>query len=209
MRRFTSMAGATGLLLGVLAGCAATGTDGSGGSGGSGSGWTRLIEGSQGLDNFNKVGGEARWVTADGAIQGNLVGKDTAFLMSKDSYGDFMLRAEFWVSDDANTGIFIRCEDPTKANAELCYEVNVFDQRPDPSYASGSIVNVAKSPTPPMKAGGKWNTFEITAQGSHLKLVYNGVPVVDAQDSKHAKGPFALQWAAGTVKFRKVEIRPL
>jgi len=68
--------------------------------------------------------------------------------------------------------------------------VNIYDQRPDPSYGTGGIVNVAKvSPMP--KAGGKWNTYEITAKGSQLTVVLNGVQTVDVQDSQHAQGPFA------------------
>jgi hypothetical protein len=59
------------------------------------------------------------------------------------------------------------------------------------------------------KAGGKWNTYEITARGTQLTLVLNGVTTVDVQDSKLASGPIALQWGQGTIKFRKVEIRPL
>ena len=40
-------------------------------------------------------------------------------------------------------------------------------------------------------------------------LVLNGVTTVDVEDTKFASGPIALQWARGTIKFRKVEIRPL
>jgi hypothetical protein len=42
--------------------------------------------------------------------------------------------------------------------------VNIYDQRPDPSYGTGAIVNFAKVEPMP-KAGGKWNTYEITAKG--------------------------------------------
>ena len=59
------------------------------------------------------------------------------------------------------------------------------------------------------KAAGKWNAFEITAQGPHLVVVLNGQKTVDAQDSKHAGGPIALQYGSGVVKFRKVQIKPL
>jgi hypothetical protein len=73
-----------------------------------------------------------------------------------ESYADFEVRVEFWVNDDANSGVFIRCEDPTKVSGRTSYEMNIFDKRPDPSYGTGAIVNVAKvSPMP--KAGGKWN----------------------------------------------------
>ena len=46
-------------------------------------------------------------------------------------------------------------------------------------------------------------------RGNRLVLVLNGVKTVDVEDSKLASGPIALQWGRGTIKFRKVEIRPL
>ena len=75
-----------------------------------------------------------------------------------------MIHVEFWASDDANSGIFIRCQNPKQIGDRSCYEVNIFDQRPDPTYGTGGIVHFAEvNPMP--KAGGKWNTFEITAKG--------------------------------------------
>ena len=174
----------------------------------SGGGWTTLIDGTSGLANFNRVG-EANWSGTDGAIQATQGGKDSAFLVTKYSYRDFVIRVEFWASDDANSGVFMRCQDPAKITDENCYEANIFDQRPDPMYATGAIVKVAKAPVPIPKAGGKWNTYEITAKGQRLVLVLNGVTTVDVEDAKFASGPIALQWARGTIKFRKVEIRSL
>ena len=171
-------------------------------------GWSTLVDGAQGLNNFNRVG-EANWSATDGAIQATQGGKDPAYLVSKTSYKDFSMRVEFWASDNANSGVFLRCRDPGKITDENCYEANIFDQRPDPSYGTGAIVKVAKVAQPMPKAGGKWNTYEITAQGTQLVLVLNGVKTVDVQDSKLASGPFALQWGQGTIRFRKVEIKPL
>ncbi len=182
---------------GVLAGCA---------SGGSNA-WTTLVDGSQGLDNFNRVG-EANWTAADGAIQASAGGKDPAYLVTKNSYKDFAMRVEFWSSDDANSGVFMRCQNPAVITDENCYEANIFDQRPDPTYGTGAIVKVAKVDPMP-KAGGKWNIYEISARGTRLVLVLNGVKTVDVDDSKLASGPIALQWGRGTIRFRKVEIRPL
>jgi hypothetical protein len=59
------------------------------------------------------------------------------------------------------------------------------------------------------KAGGQWNIYEITAQGPHLIVTLNGTRTVDVLDNKLSRGPIALQYGAGVVKFRKVEIRPL
>jgi len=183
----------------VLSGCA---------SQGAGGGWIKLVDGASGLENFTRTG-EANWSAADGAIQASQGGKDAAYLVSKVSYKDFSLRVEFWSSDDANSGVFLRCQDPANITDENCYEANIFDQRPDPTYGTGAIVKVAKAPDPMPKAGGKWNTYEISAKGSRLVLVLNGTKTVDVEDSKLASGPIALQWGRGTVKFRKVEIRPL
>lgn len=173
-----------------------------------GGGWVKLIDGTNGLDNFNRVG-DANWAGMDGAIVASQGGKEAGFLVSKASYKDFEIRAEFWSSDDANSGVFMRCQEPGKITDENCYEANIFDQRPDPTYGTGAIVKVAKVAQPMPKAGGKWNTYEITAKGTRLTLVLNGVKTVEIDDSKLANGPIALQWARGTIKFRKLDIRQL
>lgn len=171
-------------------------------------GSTSLIYGAAGLDNRNRVG-VANWRAADGAIMADQkTGKPIAYLVSKNAYSDFAIHAEFWASDDANSGIFIRCADPNNIDAKTCYEVNIYDRRPDPSYGTGAIVDVA-SVSPMPKAGGRWNTYEITAKGTHLTVTLNGVRTVDVNDSRLASGPFALQYDVGTVKFRNVRIRPL
>jgi hypothetical protein len=178
--------------------------------------WVPLFDGKS-LDDFSKVG-DANWRIEDGMI---VADKGNGFLVTKTDYKDYEIRAEFWVEADSNSGIFIRCTEPEKIGAETCYEVNIWDTRPDPSYGTGAIVNVAKvNPMP--HAGGKWNTFEITAKGSSFTVVLNGHKTVDgAQDAKLANGKIALQHGLGSkdaagvandkgvVKFRKVEIKPL
>ena len=175
-------------------------------------GWTTLIDGAKGLDNWDRLG-EANWRAEDGAIVADK-GKG-GFLVSKNSYKDFQIRAEFWADHTTNSGIFIRCTNPKEITAINAYEVNIYDQRPEPIYGTGGIVNVAKVDPMP-KAGGKWNTFEITAKGSQLTVVLNGVKTADVQDSKYAQGPFALQFGnrandapGGVIKWRKVQIKPL
>ena len=179
-------------------------------------GWISLFDGKN-LDGFSKVG-DANWRIEDGMI---VADKGNGFLVTKTDYKDYEIRAEFWVEADSNSGIFIRCTEPEKIGAETCYEVNIWDTRPDPSYGTGAIVNVAKvNPMP--HAAGKWNTFEITAKGSTLTVVMNGQKTVDGvQDAKLASGRVALQHGLGVkdasgvandkgvVKFRKLEIKPL
>jgi len=173
-------------------------------SGQADAGWVTLFDGKN-LDNWTQIG-DANWKLADGVVMAD---KGNGFLVSKNSYGNFEIKAEFWVDGPANSGIFIRCTDPEKVTATNAYEVNIFDTRPDPSYGTGAIVNVAKvSPMP--KAADKWNNYEIVAKGPKFTVTLNGERTVNgAEDAKHASGRIALQYGAGVVKFRKVEVRPL
>ena len=170
-------------------------------------GWTTLVDGTRGMENFHRVG-DANWTAGDGAIQASTGGKDPGYLVTNTSYRDFTIRAEFWASDDANSGIFLRCQNPNVITDENCYEANIFDQRPDPTYGTGAIVHLAKVDPMP-KAGGKWNTYDITVKGNRMTVVLNGVQTAQAEDDKLRSGPIALQYAGGVVKFRKVQIRPL
>jgi len=183
-----------------LAGCAGSG---------SGSSWVTLIDNGAGMDNFDHFR-QANWHVKDNAIEANSGGKDPAYLVSKKSYRDFEMRVEFWASHDANSGVFLRCQNVKDIGDENCYEANIFDQRPDPTFATGAIVKVAPVPKDFERAGGKWNTFEITAQGPRLMVVMNGKKTVDVNATRnHMQGPFALQWGRGVIKFRKVQIREL
>lgn len=168
-----------------------------------GGAWTVLLDGKS-LKGWNVIG-DANWTVADGAVQAD---KGSGFLVTPASYRDFQITLEFWVSDDANSGVFLRCSDPKAITQTNAYEVNIFDKRPDQSYRTGGIVDVAK-PASVIHTGGKWNTYDITAKGSQLTVVLNGTKVVDVKDTKHADGPIALQYGAGTVKFRNVRIRHL
>ncbi len=175
--------------------------------------WTTLVGGPDSLQNWDRVG-DANWRIEDGMVVADKASV-ASYLVSKNSYKDFQIRAEFWADHSTNSGIFIRLADPKKVAATNSYEVNIYDQRPDPSYGTGAIVDFAKvSPMP--KAGGKWNTFLITAKGTNLIVEMNGVQTVNIQDSKFASGPFALQFGngpkdapGGVIKWRKVQITAL
>ncbi|MEM7026444.1 MAG: DUF1080 domain-containing protein [Pseudomonadota bacterium] len=153
--------------------------------------------------------GETNWRMEDGAVVADSrTSERPAYLVTPVPYGDFELYVEFWASDDANSGIFIRCSDPTTIADVSCYEVNIYDQRKDPTYGTGAIVKfVEVDPMP--KAGGQWNTYEIKADGRNITAVLNGETTAELQNGLFTEGPFALQHGAGEIKFRKVAIKPM
>ena len=83
-----------------------------------------------------------------------------------------------------------------------------FDKRPDQSRpdrrhrSRGEALAI-------VDAGGKWNTYEITAKGPQLTVRLNGTVTAQAEDRKLISGPIALQYMAGTVRFRRVQIKRL
>ena len=171
-------------------------------------GWITLFDSQSNLNGWTLVG-DANWRIQEGALQADFLrSKSASFMVAKTPYQDFEFRAKIWVESQTNSGIFIRCKQADKIATDSCYEINIWDTRPDPTYGTGAIVDVAKvSPMP--RAGGQWNTLEITAQGDLMSVKLNGQVTAQGRDSKYAKGYLGLQYGSGVVKFRKIQIRPL
>jgi hypothetical protein len=163
--------------------------------------WQTLFDGTN-LEGWTRVG-DANWQLADGSVQADM---GSGFLLTAATYEDFDLVVEFWVTPDANSGVFLRCANPAQPGAATCYEVNIFDQRPDPAYRTGGIVDIAK-PSVSLDTGNRWNTYEISAHGDHLTVKLNGQTTVDTRDGKFVAGPIALQYGTGRVMFRSIRIR--
>jgi hypothetical protein len=166
-------------------------------------GWRTLFNGSD-LSGWDVVG-DGNWRVEERAARAD---RSTAasFLVSERSFADFDLELEFWVDPEANSGVFLRCQDAGTITDTSCYEANIFDTRPDQTYRTGAIVNVAE-PAEFVYTGGQWNRLKITADGSRLQVTLNGRSMVDTKDSRFSRGPIALQYAAGQVMFRNVRIR--
>ena len=176
-------------------------------AGQAGPGWTVLLDGKT-MGDWNKVG-ETNWRLEDGAvIADKRTSKTPAHLVSREKYKDFQVYVEFWASDDANSGVYLRCQDPAKITDKSCYEANIFDQRKDPTYGTGAIVHFVEV-NPMHKAGGKWNKYEITAKGRQITVVLNGQKTAELRNNLFTEGPITLQHGAGVIKFRKVAIKPL
>src|SRR5687767_15961011 len=133
MKLLTALAAVLMLSIAGIQGCATRSSD---------AGWITLVDGTaKSLENFNRLG-DANWRAEGGAIVADK-GKG-GHLVTKNSYKDFQIRAEFWADHNTNSGIYMRCADANKITDKSCYEANIFDQRPDPSYGTGGSVHVAK-----------------------------------------------------------------
>ncbi|MCM3879602.1 MAG: creatininase family protein [Vicinamibacterales bacterium] len=190
---------------------------------GQSSGWRSLFDGTT-LTGWTSVG-EARWTVVDRAMAANpsaqtrpaSEGKpsDTpisGFLRSTETFDDFELTAEFWADPNANSGLFIRCGQPSATGGlGTCYEINISDNHA--VSPTGSIVGVHSTLPARVKSMGKWSLFEVRAQGNHLVVKVNGETTVDAHDDKFTNGALGLQAGGpngpGLIKFRNIRVRPL
>lgn len=157
------------------------------------------------LDQWNQLG-DANWTLTDGVATAD---SGSGFLVSKDTFEHFELTLEFYPGPDTNSGVFLRCENPAEITDQSCYEANIFDKRPDQSGRTGGVPHIA-APSEVIDSEGQWNSYHIMVDGSHITIMLNDVKTVDVEDATHSgSGPIALQYAAGSIKFRNVGIRKL
>ena len=167
-------------------------------------GWVLIFDGTSLTGWAPRLDGQ--WEVADGTISA-VPDAGRGFMATTAHYADFQLTVDFWIDNTANSGVFLRCPAEGAISQGNAFEVNIFD--PHTTWPTGSINEVAKIQTVPQTAG-KWNTFEITADGDHLVVQLNGQTTVDARSDRHQSGPIALQYnGAGQVRFRNIKIKTL
>jgi hypothetical protein len=76
-----------------------------------------------------------------------------------------------------------------------------------------AVYGLAPSSTVASKPAGQWNTFEIEATNTSIKVTLNGQPVtnytIPATDPRLRVGHIGLQCHTGNVQFQNVQIQTL
>jgi hypothetical protein len=168
-------------------------------------GWLLLFDGETTFGWAPRSG--TRWEVRDGALCYQ-PGSGGGYLSTTTEFADFQLHAEFWIDDKANSGVFLRCPATGDITATNAYEVNIFD--PHEKWPTGSINEVART-RETQNTIGRWNTYDITAEGDHLVVRLNGKVTVDARNGRSLCGTIALQnlKGEGEVRFRNLKLKPL
>lgn len=150
-------------------------------------------------------------------------------LMTDKEYSNFIFRFEFNVPPGGNNGVGIRT--PLATNpAYAGMEIQILDDT-HKKYEGwlkdyqhhGSIYGVVPAKTGFRKPAGEWNSEEIMADGSHIKVTLNGEVIVDADLSKidktldgkehpglhNEKGFIGFLGHGDRVEFRNIRIKEL
>jgi hypothetical protein len=150
--------------------------------------------------------GEAKWVATGGTLTPS-PGSDRGVLSTTTEFADFRLKADFWTDDVVNSGIFLRGKRSGEINQGNAYELNIYDRHPQ--WPTGSINEVGRAFLTPRTAG-KWNSYEVVAEGDRIRVYLNGQRVLDAEDDRYARGTISLQYnGQGEVRFRNLKLQPL
>lgn len=154
----------------------------------------------------------ANWSVKDGCIVFNGKGNN---LCSVAEYGDFELLADWKITKDGDSGIYLRGTP----------QVQIWDtSRTDvgAQVGSGGLYNNQVNPSNPLKVAdnpvGDWNTFRIVMTGEKVSVWLNGELVVDNVTMENywdrkipifPKGPVELQAHGTDLAFRDIYIREI
>ena len=157
-----------------------------------------------GLDSWQSVG-DAQWQVREGTIEATVRGSG-GYLVSDEQFRNFKLAVEFWIEDQTNSGIFVRCQDPANINPDDCYEINIWDNHPRQEFRTGSIVK-RQAPLEHVDTLGRWNPCLIDVRGNEITVRINGVVTARLEDDSLQQGYIALQYGGtGLVRFRHLRL---
>ncbi len=159
------------------------------------------------------------WRVEEGTIVG--AGSVSHLFTTRDDFRDFEFRGEVRLSQDGNSGVFLRTPfamlDPNTSNTNPPgYEVQLVEGNqvhPAQSYLSGGIIPLANPNGANLIQQGQWYKFRVKADGDKFETWIDDVQTVSAIDPqrKYQGGHIALQvWSAKSkVEFRNLEVRNL
>ena len=173
------------------------------------------------LDGWVIKGKKAGWKILDGGIIHSDGGKGGEWIRTEKKYSDFILKLEWKVAPGGNSGVFIRSADQG-APWVTGHEIQISNEQPprDTSHCTGSLYgSVAVKPRPD-ETPEKWRKFEIHAVGKKIKVLVDGIQVIDADadkvkalQSRPLVGYVGLQDShtgpGKTIQYRKIRIKDL
>ncbi|MBL8191708.1 MAG: DUF1080 domain-containing protein [Acidobacteria bacterium] len=190
-------------------------------------GFVQLFDGKT-LNGWKLVKGRGPgYVIKDGTIVCPLEGGGNLF--TEKQYANFVFRFEFKTEPGGNNGVGIRA--PLEGDAAYQgMEIQILDDGHEKYKGKikseqhhGSVYDVIPARTGYLKPAGEWNTEEIMANGSRIRVTLNGVIILDADLNlvkeaevlkkhpglKNKTGHIGFLGHGSLVEFRNIRIKAL
>jgi sugar phosphate isomerase/epimerase len=185
-------------------------------------GWKNLFADDLSDATFEK----GSWTYEDGVLTAN----GDSDIWTKEKYGDFMLDLEFKLSENSNSGVFVRTADIKNVLSGI--EVQIHESTDGTTYgACGSIYDCLVPKKLLVREAGLWNHYTIACQDNKIYVVFNGEQIIDMdldEWSEAGKNPdgtpnkfskalkdyarsgyIGLQYHGSPVWFRNIKIKVL
>lgn len=163
------------------------------------------------------------WSVSNGVL--TCSGRGYGFLRyAKQEFGDFVFHVEYRIAKKGNSGIGIRTVpfDPKQSRKTrpsiACYEIQLVDDagKKPSTHSTGSLYRHVAPSTNPGKPAGEWNAMDIYCQGPRIRIFFNGVKIIDVDQTsiakirnKPLKGYLCLQNHGRFIEFRDIRVLDL
>jgi len=164
--------------------------------------WRNLFNGKD-LTGWKQINGSASYAVEKGMIVGTTVADSpNSFLVTEETFGDFILELEYKIDDGTNSGIQFRSESkPDYLEGRVHgYQMEI---DPSPRNWTGGVYDESRRQwlypmeyNPSAKTAyvpGGWNKVRIMAIGNTMRTWLNGTACAYVVDDMTPKGFFALQ----------------
>ena len=190
-------------------------------------GFTSLFNGKD-LDYW--IGNKQDYIVEDNLLAVRPKNGGHGNLYTANEYSDFNFRFEFQLTPGANNGLGIHA--PLKGDAAyVAKELQILDNTAaiyknlKPYQYHGSVYGIIAAKRGHLKPVGQWNSEEVIVKGDHIKIILNGVVIVDGNMKeaskngtadhkdhpglKRSKGHIAFLGHGSELQFRNIRIKDL
>lgn len=144
--------------------------------------------------------------------------KGAGALMTRNRYDNFILRMDWMVEKNGNTGVWLHAPRNGR-QSRLGFEVQMrgdYDIDPPDKSNTGAIYDVIPPACKAANPDGQWNNLEVICNGPHVKVTLNGKVVQDLsfddyEPLRHRlrKGFICVTDHGNYCGFRNIRIKPL
>ena len=166
------------------------------------------------------------WQAENGMI--SCIAKGGGWLTTEKEYSDFILRLDWRLPEDGNSGVGLRYPKDSHVSS-TGMEIQILDDGAEihqdikPAQYTGSIYYQVAAKQGAAKPIGEWNHYEITCDGPMVIVNLNGIEVVRANLDEYTvgegeltplskrprKGHIGIQSHGSRVDFRNIEIKEI
>ena len=158
--------------------------------------------------------GEESWSARNGMLINTLPqGGHGTDLISEDKFKDFIIRYEYMVPSNSNSGLYLR------GRHEIQIVEDSTRKKTSPG-SNGGIYNTAAGSEFVSRGPGQWQAAQATIRGNKVSVILNGVKIHDEVEVTKATGgeldqkldepgPIMLQGDHGAIAFRNIRIKQL